>query len=69
MTRGSWIHDEVRRHFGHCVQCKAADPETARLRQPAAKRHSIPVETALALCPVGRTIYQSYLRWLREDDA
>lgn len=69
MTRGSWIHDEVRRHFGKCAQCTKADPESARLRQPEGKRHVIPSETALALCPVGRTIYQSYLRWLREDDA
>lgn len=34
MTKGSWIHDEVSRHFKGCEQCRAANPEAARTNQP-----------------------------------
>ncbi len=26
VTKGSWIHDDVSRHFGSCAQCREVDP-------------------------------------------
>jgi hypothetical protein len=68
MTRGSWIHDEVSLHFKGCTQCREADPETIRVLQPEALRRTVPDEVLAKLCPNGRSIYQSYLRWLAEPD-
>lgn len=68
MTRGSWIQDDVRGHFTRCMQCKGVNPEAIRIQQIGALRHSVPAETLYALCPEGRSIYQSYLRWLAEPD-
>jgi hypothetical protein len=68
MTRGSRIHDEVRLHFGSCAQCRAVNPEEARIRQSEALRRTVPDATLAALCPAGRSIYWAYLRWLAEPD-
>jgi hypothetical protein len=64
MTRGSRIHDEVSGHFESCAQCRGVDPEKIRVRQLAPFRRTVPDRTLAALCPAGRTIYQSYLWWL-----
>jgi len=68
VTRGSRIHDDVRRHFGSCARCKGVDPEATRIQQPAATRRSVPAATLKALCPSGRSIYRAYTRWLAEPD-
>lgn len=70
VTKGSWIHDDVSRHFGGCAQCKDINPEEVRQQQPAVhgKRHTVPDETLAAMSPDGRAIYRSYLRWLAEPD-
>lgn len=68
MSRGSRIHDEVSRHFGSCVQCKSVNAENIRVAQPAAIRRTVPDAVLAAMCPDGRAIYRSYLRWLAEPD-
>ena len=68
MTKGSWIHDDVSRHFGSCVQRFAVNPENVRVAQPEALRLTIPDEVLARMCPYGRAIYRSYLRWLAEPD-
>lgn len=71
MTRGSWIHDDLARHFKDCTQCRAANPEGARVkheRPGQVSERDVPAETLAALCPRGRSIYLSYLRWLAEPD-
>jgi len=66
MTRGSWIHDEVSLHFKNCARCRNANPEEARIQdQP---RRTVPAAVFAAMCGSGRSIYQSYLRWLAEPD-
>ena len=69
MTRGSWNHEAVSRHFGACPQCRELHPEEVRLRQPFGLRRTVPEATLAAMCSVGRSVYQSYLRWLAEPDA
>jgi hypothetical protein len=68
VSRGSWIHDDVARHFGSCPQCKGVNPEEVRVRQPQAIRRTVPDAVLAAMCPDGRSIYRSYLRWLAEPD-
>lgn len=74
MTKGSYVHEEVTLHFGSfrttasCPQCRAVHAEEIRLSQPKALRRSIPDEVLAKMCPSGRAIYQSYLRWLAEPD-
>jgi hypothetical protein len=69
VTAGSWIHSDVVRHFKSCAQCKAVDPEAARIKRPvpgAVTENDVPFEKLAALCSDGRSIYRSYLRWLGE---
>lgn len=71
MTKGSWIHDEVSRHFKSCTQCRNTDPESKRKKhgKPGqTSEHDVPAETLAAMCPDGRAIYRSYLRWLAEPE-
>lgn len=71
MTKGSWIHDDVGRHLKSCAQCRAADPESARVKHDSPGKVSerdVPAEKLAAMCPDGRSIYRSYLRWLAEPD-
>lgn len=68
MTKGSWIHDDTSRHFSGCVQCREINPEAVRVRQSEARRLTVPDEVLAKMCPDGRAIYRSYLRWLSEPD-
>lgn len=71
MSKGSWIHDEVSRHFGVCVPCRETDAENKRRKhdKPGQVTESdVPAEVFAALCPDGRAIYRAYLRWLAEPD-
>jgi len=74
VSDGAWIHDAVTRHFGSlhieasCTVCSAVDPEKARMSQPKEQRRTIPDEVLFKLCPDGRAIYRSYLRWLAEPE-
>lgn len=71
MSKGSWIHDDVVRHFKDCAQCRAIDPEASRTRHKNpghVSEDDVPAEKIAALCPDGRSIYRSYLRWLAEPD-
>ena len=71
MSRGSWIVDDVSRHFEACAQCHGADPEQQRVKreQPGqVSERDVPAAAIAALCPDGRAIYRSYLRWLAEPD-
>jgi hypothetical protein len=74
VSQGSWIHDEVVRHFGSprltagCAQCAAVRAEEIRIAQPLARRKTIPDEVLGQMCSAGRSIYRSYLRWLAEPD-
>jgi hypothetical protein len=71
MTRGSWIHDDVSRHFDKCAQCRDTRPEDARLAQPpdrSGNRLTVPFAVLAQLCEDGRSIYRSYLQWLAEPD-
>jgi hypothetical protein len=68
MTKGSWIHDDLSGHLDRCMQCRAVDAESVRTRRPEGQRLSVDAETLAALCPDGRSIYRSYLRWLAEPD-
>ena len=66
MTKGSWIHDDVARHFNACAKCREVNPEAIRVSQPEARRRTVPGEVLIALCSEGRAIYRAYLRWLAE---
>jgi hypothetical protein len=71
VTRGSWIHDDVSRHFGACAKCRAADPENRRVKHAQAGQVSerdVPAEVLASMCADGRAIYRSYLRWLAEPE-
>jgi hypothetical protein len=71
VTKGSWIHDDVSRHFGRCAQCRSADPENKRVKhgQPGrVSERDVPAEAMAAMCPDGRSIYRAYLRWLSEPE-
>jgi hypothetical protein len=68
MTKGSWIHDYLSGHLDRCAQCRAVNPEEARIQRPAALRRTVSDATLTALCPSGRSIYRSYLSWLAESD-
>lgn len=68
VSRGSWIHDDVSRHFRTCDQCRATDAENIRVAQPAPLRRSLPDEVFAKMCADGRAIYRSYLRWLAEPE-
>ena len=71
MTTGSWIHDDVSRHIGSCVQCREADPENKRHKNDKpgqVSERDVPTEAIAAMCPDGRGLYRSYLRWLAEPD-
>jgi hypothetical protein len=68
VTRGSWIHDDIVRHFRSCAQCRDVKPEEVRIQQLPALRLTVPATTLAAMCPDGRSIYRSYLRWLAEPD-
>jgi hypothetical protein len=74
VSRDSWIHDDVSRHFGSlvikpsCKQCSSVDPEKIRVGQPKDRRLTIPTDVLIKLYPEGRAIYKSYLRWLAEPD-
>jgi hypothetical protein len=71
MTRGSWIHDDVSRHFDACAQCRTADPESKRIKHnkpDEVSERDVPAPTLAAMCPDGRSIYRAYLRWLAEPD-
>ena len=71
MTRGSWIHDDVGRHLSGCARCREADPESRRRKHAVPGKVSerdVPAEVMAAMCPDGRSIYRSYLRWLAEPD-
>ena len=66
MSKGSWIHDDVSRHFQMCPTCSLLDPENERVASP--RRRTVSDGTLAAMCPDGRAIYRSYLRWLAEPD-
>lgn len=66
MSKGSWIHDDVSRHFGSCPTCSLLQPENERVTHPG--RRDVSEGTLAAMCPDGRAIYRSYLRWLAEPD-
>ena len=71
MTKGSWIHDEVSRHFRSCAQCAATDAENKRRKHDKpgqVSEHDVPAEVFAAMCSGGRAIYRSYLRWLAEPE-
>ena len=71
MTKGSWIHDDVSRHLAACAQCCGVDPENKRVKHSVPGRVSerdVPAAALSAMCPDGRSIYRSYLRWLAEPD-
>lgn len=71
MTRGSWIHDDVSRHFGSCAQCRETDAENKRRKHDKpgqVSERDIPTEVLAKMCPDGRSIYRSYLRWLAEPE-
>jgi len=71
MSSGSWIHDDVVRHFRGCVQCQRADPEASRAKHKKpghVSEDDVPAHKIAALCQDGRSIYRSYLRWLAESD-
>jgi hypothetical protein len=68
VTKGSWIHDDTSRHFSDCAQCHEVNPEAARTSQPKDLRRTVPDEVLAKMCPDGRAIYRSYLRWLAEPD-
>jgi hypothetical protein len=71
VTRGSWIHDDVSRHFEACAQCRGVDPESKRVKHDVPGQVSecdVPATVIAAMCPAGRSIYRSYLRWLAEPD-
>lgn len=71
MSKGSWIHDDVSRHLGSCAQCRDADVENKRRKHDApghVSERDVPAEALAAMCPTGRSIYRSYLRWLAEPD-
>lgn len=74
MSKDSWIHDDVVRHFGSfritgsCSQCRDVRPEETRIAQPEKLRRTLPDEVLAKMCPDGRSIYRSYLRWLAEPD-
>lgn len=68
MTKGSWIHDDTSRHLNSCSKCREVNPEATRVLQPKALRRTVPDELLAKLCPDGRAIYRSYLRWLAEPD-
>jgi hypothetical protein len=71
MTRGSWIHDDLSRHFDKCARCRSADPESARKKHEdpgLVSERDVPAETLARMCPEGRSIYRSYLQWLAEPD-
>lgn len=66
MSKGSWIHDDVSRHFNTCPTCCLLHPENERVNTPG--RRSVSDGTLAAMCADGRSIYRSYLRWLAEPD-
>lgn len=71
MSKGSWICDDVSRHMDACAQCRAADPENRRVKHDKpgqVSERDVPSEAIAAMCPDGRAIYRSYLRWLAEPD-
>lgn len=71
MTKGSWIHDDVSRHLDACAQCRGADVENRRVKHDKpgyVSERDVPAEALAAMCPAGRAIYRSYLRWLAEPD-
>ena len=71
MSKGSWIHDDVSRHLAACAQCRGVDVENRRVKHAELGRVSerdVPAEAIAAMCPDGRAIYRSYLRWLAEPD-
>jgi hypothetical protein len=66
VSKGAWIHDDVDRHFKACPQCRQLEPEKERVASPG--RRDVSAGTLAAMCPDGRSIYRSYLRWLAEPD-
>ena len=68
MTKGSWIAEDSSRHFRACMQCRATDAENVRVAQPEELRRTIPGEVLAKMCPDGRSIYRSYLRWLADPE-
>lgn len=71
MTKGSWIHDDVSRHFKACTQCHETDVENKRRKHDHpghVSERDVPEESLAAMCPDGRAIYRAYLRWLAEPD-
>jgi hypothetical protein len=71
VTTGSWIHDDVSRHFKACTQCRDTDAENKRRKHDKpgqVSERDVPAETLAAMCAAGRGIYRSYLRWLAEPE-
>lgn len=71
MSSGSWIHDDVSRHFRACGQCRDTDAENKRVahRMSGAEADREALAEALgAMCHNGRAIYRAYLRWLAEPE-
>ena len=71
MSTGSWIHDDVSRHFSACEKCRATDVENKRFKHKKpgqVSERDVPAEVFAAMCPDGRSIYRSYLCWLMEPD-
>lgn len=69
MTKGSWVHDDVSRHFASCPQCRTADPENRRHKHDKlgqVAEQDVPADAIAAMCSNGRAIYRMYLRWLAE---
>lgn len=71
MTKGSWIQEDVSRHFGSCARCRETDVENKRRKHDKPGQTSardVPSEVFATMCPDGRAIYRAYLRWLAEPD-
>lgn len=71
MSKGSWIVDDVSRHLKACSQCRAVDPENRRAKHAKpgqVSERDVPAEALAAMCPDGRAVYRSFLRWLAEPD-
>lgn len=71
MTKGSFIHGDVSRHFKACPQCRETDAENKRRKHDKPGQVSegdVPAEVFAAMCADGRAIYRSYLCWLAEPE-
>ena len=71
MTAGSWIHDKLSEHLAGCARCRAADPETHRVKHDTpglVSVNDVPPAVWAKLCPEGASIYRAWLKWLGEPE-